>query len=598
MNIDYDSLIYFLQDIDKILIGKKVEVKNEFITTCDAQTNGKTITIDMPSITQKCRNESEALLMIKAVNYHELAHIKFTDYNKEDINKASEKVKERGGDRHDFFKMINIMEDGRIERLFAALYPKAKDYFIAKNIWRIRNHEYDFLTTAVRKSLIPKRLMKEMELMHYIDDEKKEKLMELFDKYTKEADKQKRLELAMEAYFLIKDDYDWFNAPQNEDIVSISKKGGGKKKEREIKRAIEKLREEEEKESEEEESEEGEGEGAEGESEGEGENKGERGGGSEGGSEERKERSEGGGKRGEGGEGESERESEEGEESEGAEESEWAKSLNNLIDALIEKTGEKKRESKDERDVNYHLVYLPELKLTKREEEAIKNIANAIKQIRAELRSGWQRCERSGRIDLRKAMKYKRNGDIKIFKKFKHDKERTSKMHYVLLIDTSDSMELGHSISRIYVASKTLSILVEAIERAKGECAVIRYSDDYTVLKRFNERWKRVYLKPNGTTYISGALKEAREMLKGKEYGCVIILTDGEWYDEDEAEKIIREMNKRGIETVLVGIGIGERHECKHFFTIDDSRNFASEFMRLMRKVVLKMAKELTIKAM
>ena len=594
MNIDYDSLIYFLQDIDKILIGKKVEVKNEFITTCDAQTNGKTITIDMPSITQKCRNESEALLMIKAVNYHELAHIKFTDYNKEDINKASEKVKERGGDRHDFFKMINIMEDGRIERLFAALYPKAKDYFIAKNIWRIRNHEYDFLTTAVRKGLVPKKLMKEMELMHYIDDEKKEKLLELFDKYTKEADKQKRINLAMEAYFLIKDDYDWFNAPQNEDNVSISKKGGGKKKEREIKRAIEKLREEEEKESEEEESEEEESEGAEGESEGGGENKGERG--------EESEENKGEGKRGEGGEGGSERESEgeseEGEESKEAEESEWAKSLNNLIDALIEKTGEKKRESKDERDVNYHLVYLPELKLTKKEEEVIKNIANAIKQIRAELRSGWQRCERSGRIDLRKAMKYKRNGDIKIFKKFKHDKERTSKMHYVLLIDTSDSMELGHSISRIYVASKTLSILVEAIERGGGKCAVIKYSHNHAVLKRFNEKWKRVYLRADGLTYVSGALKEAREMLKGKEYGCVIILTDGEWYDEGEAEKIIREMNKRGIETVLVGIGIGERHECKHFFTIDDSRNFASKFMRLMRKVVLKIAKELTIKAM
>ncbi len=590
MNIDFDSLIYFLQDIDKILIGKKVEVKNEFLTTCDAQTNMKTIKIDMPSITQKCRNESEALLMIKAVNYHELAHIKFTDYNKEDIDKASEKVKERGGNRYDFFKMLNIMEDGRIERLFAALYPKAKDYFIAKNIWRIRNHEYDFLTTAVRKGLVPKKLMKEMELMHYIDDEKKEKLLELFDKYTKEADKQKRINLAMEAYFLIKDDYNWFKAPENEDNVSISKKGGGKKKEREIKRAIEKLREEEEKESEEGENEGEEGEGAEGESEGEGEGEGERG--------EESEENKGEGKRGEGGEGESERESEGEGESEGAEESEWAKSLNNLIDALIEKTGEKGKESKDERDVNYHLAYLPELKLTKKEEEAIKNIANAIKQIRAELRSGWQRGERSGRIDLRKAMKYKRNGDIKIFKKFKHDKERTSKMHYVLLIDTSDSMELGHSISRIHVASKTLSILVEAIERAKGECAVIKYSDDHTVLKRFNEKWKRVYLRPHGNTYISGALKEAREMLKGKEYGCVIILTDGEWYDDDEAEKIIREMNKRGIETVLVGIGIGERHECKHFFTIYDSRNFAGEFMRLMRKVVLKMAKELTIKAM
>lgn len=48
----------------------------------------------------------------------------------------------------------------------------------------------------------------------------------------------------------------------------------------------------------------------------------------------------------------------------------------------------------------------------------------------------------------------------------------------------------------------------------------------------------------------------------------------------------------------MIGIGIGKRHECKHFFTVEDGYGFAFEFMRLMKKVVLKMAKELTRKAM
>ncbi|MHC1600013.1 MAG: vWA domain-containing protein [Candidatus Methanospirareceae archaeon] len=582
MNIDFDFFTRTLQDIDKILIGKKVEVKNEAMYTCDAATNLRTIKIDMCSITQKCRNISETTLMMKAVNYHELAHIKFTDYNDNDINEADEKVIAQGGCAREFFEMLNILEDGRVERLFAALYPKARDYFTAKNIWRVRNHEYDILTTSVRKGLIPRRLAREMELMSNIPDEKIKKFKEIADKYAKEIDKKRRIELAIEAYFLLKDDYDWLQGPQKEDNVKIGGGGSTRRREKETKLAIEKLEEEEESEggegeSEGEESEESEeSEGGEGVSEGEGEGEEE-------------------GERGGTGRGE-EREEEEEEEEE--EESEWRKSLNRLIDALIEKTGEGKKGRKGEREENINLKYLPPLTLTKREEEAIRSIASAIKQIRAELRSGWERGKRSGRVDLRKAMKFKKNGDIKIFKKFRHDKERSSKMHYVLLIDTSSSMANGFGMARITVASKTLSILVEAIERGGGECAVISYNSDYSVLKRFEEKWRRVYLHARSNTYISDALNEAMNMLRDKEYGCVIIITDGDWWDDEEAEKIIREANRRGIETVCIGIGMGERHECKHFFTVEDKSGFASEFMRLMKRVVLKMAKELTRKAM
>lgn len=594
MNIDFDSFTYFLQDINKILIGKKAEVKNERLYGCDAYTDLKTIKIDIGAVVKKCRNESEATLMLKAIDYHELAHIKFTDYSEEELDEACNKAVIEGGYDEDFMKILNIMEDGRIERLFTALYPKAKDYFIAKNIWRVRNKEYDYLRLLGRKGLIPKKLLKQAEKKSGIPKEKREKLAELFDKYAKESDRARRLEIAMEAYFLIKSDYNWKKETKEADKVNFRRKKATKKMEKEIKLAIKKLSEaesEEEGEKEEEEEEEG------GEGEGEKEGEKEQGeGGGEGEGEESEEEEEGEEEEGEGEEKGSEGSEEEGER--GGEPSEEEEELNKLIDTFIERTGEKRRRRKNGKEENYNLKYRPPLSLTKSEEEAIRSIASAIKKIRAELRSGWERGERSGRIDLRKAMKFKRNGDIKIFKKFKHDKERTSKMHYVILIDTSGSMATGYSIPRIHVASKTLSILVEAIERGGGECAVISYDDDFSILKKFEEEWRRVYLYTGGQTYIEKALREAMNMLKDKNYACIIIITDGEFWDAKEAEEIIREANRRGVETVMIGIGIGKRHECKHFFTVEDNSGFAFEFMRLMKKVVLKMAKELTRKAM
>jgi len=598
MNIDFDSFSYFLQDINKILIGKKAEVKNEILHGCDAHTNLKTIKIDMGAVVQKCRNESEATLMLKAIDYHELAHIKFTDYSEEELDEAFNKVVIEGGYDEDFMKMLNIMEDGRIERLFAALYPKAKDYFIAKNIWRVRNKEYDYLRLLGRKGLIPKKLLKQAEKKSGIPREKRKKLAELFDKYAKESDRARRLEIAKEAYFLIKSDYDWRKERKEDDKVNFRRKKATKKMEKEIKLAIKKLSEAEGEEGEEEEEKDEERRGSGKGEEGEGGERGEGGGSDEGeegeeGEEEEEEEEEGEGE----GSKEGEEEGEEGGEGGGKPTGE-EEELNKLIDAYIEKTGEKRGKKSNGKEENINLKYHPPLTLTASEESAIRSIASAIKRIRAELRSGWERGERSGRIDLRKAMKFKRNGDTKIFKKFKHDKERTSKMHYVILIDTSGSMATGYSIPRINVASKTLSILVEAIERGGGECAVISYDDDFAVLKKFEEEWRRVYLYTGGQTYIGGALMEAMNMLKDKEYACIIIITDGEFWDEEMAEKIIRAANKKGVETVMIGIGVGKRHECKHFFTVEDKSNFASEFMRLMKKVVLKMAKELTRKAM
>ncbi len=282
MNIDFESFTYFLQDINKILIGKKAEVKNEILHGCDAHTNLKTIKIDMGAVVQKCRNESEAMLMLKAIDYHELAHIKFTDYSEEELDEAFNKVVIEGGYDEDFMKMLNIMEDGRIERLFAALYPKAKDYFIAKNIWRVRNKEYDYLRLLGRKGLIPKKLLKQAEKKSGIPREKRKKLAELFDKYAKESDRARRLEIAKEAYFLIKSDYDRRKERKEDDNVNFRRKKATKKMEKEIKLAIKKLSEAEREEGEEEEEEDEERRGSGKGEEGEGGERGEGGGSDEG----------------------------------------------------------------------------------------------------------------------------------------------------------------------------------------------------------------------------------------------------------------------------------------------------------------------------
>ena len=190
MNIDFESFTYFLQDINKILIGKKAEVKNEILHGCDAHTNLKTIKIDMGAVVQKCRNESEATLMLKAIDYHELAHIRFTDYSEEELDEAFNKVVIEGGYDEDFMRMLNIMEDGRIERLFAALYPKAKDYFIAKNIWRVRNKEYEraielFGIETANEMFIARFRKEEREIV-------KETLTMIYSKYDGNGEKEEK----------------------------------------------------------------------------------------------------------------------------------------------------------------------------------------------------------------------------------------------------------------------------------------------------------------------------------------------------------------------------------------------------------------------
>ncbi|GAH44401.1 unnamed protein product [marine sediment metagenome] len=133
-----------LQKTDRILAEEeKISVENlENSTAMNspiacASPSKSSIFLNFDKIKKVINSPDNFLILSKGLNYHELAHILFTDFSERKVKKflyeKQDKLREKKQsipfNGTDFFKTLNIVEDCRIENLFYLEYPRAKYYF-------------------------------------------------------------------------------------------------------------------------------------------------------------------------------------------------------------------------------------------------------------------------------------------------------------------------------------------------------------------------------------------------------------------------------------------------------------------------------------
>ena len=169
--------------------------------------------------------------------------------------------------------------------------------------------------------------------------------------------------------------------------------------------------------------------------------------------------------------------------------------------------------------------------------------------------------QRSGRLDMRKLVRFKVNQDSRVFKKAKHIDFKSYSVAF--MTDCSGSM----NSERTFGAMSALVAMSETLEAIGVRYAVGFFADVFDIGKKFDEpRMNKRKLSLSGSqnggnTNPDGLIKELLEkqlVSEPTDKKIAIILTDGEWYGGHSG--MLRNFAKRNpnILVYVVGLCLGD----------------------------------------
>lgn len=174
--------------------------------------------------------------------------------------------------------------------------------------------------------------------------------------------------------------------------------------------------------------------------------------------------------------------------------------------------------------------------------------------------------DKKGKFDVRALMRAQHNPTLKVFKRYQPSLLDKTKVGVAVLLDSSSSISYNQFNTEI----KSSWVLSDTINRINNDSMVIEFSDSQKVIKPFFKKqgnWGRHF---SGGTNPLASLKIAFSNLKTLKFKenvnhlfCFII-TDGSWSYESDCDNIIKIMNRFGIETILVNVGVytKDKHNC------------------------------------
>ena len=488
------------------------------------------------------------MVAILAFNYHELAHA---------LHTRTQPPK----DKQHLKRIMNSIEDGRIETLFSTTYPKAKKMFAWATLRVIAKQKVaeQFILLYGRRSFLPKRVIDEFEeLMKQkygdADTEEVKKQIDIF----MTASAKEQINAAETVYNILNKKGGQNNVPEGgmggahgEVVEGHGPKSTGQPSDIDkeaMKEVLKRLKELAKK----------------GElTEGEGDVPTDL-------------PTEGEGKPGEG-KGEGEKPSKKPGDKAGKGEGEGIEDIFKQLDEELTqdtqdltKEAEKvieqiREENRDYEKATGRFHPSPPPPTTPEITGSILRLRTLLRKITDLLGATIVRNRRFGKLDVKSVMKVANTGGTAIFKKKRMDSRERAKITAVLLVDSSGSMS-GNKEQAARTAGWVLS---EAIEKNEGKVAVILYSDDNAyVTKKFRKpgNWREGL---GGGTNPSAALKLAHDLLMTPEekrhIRLLVNITDGQWSGVvGGSERWIEKMNKDGVETIEIGIDVVSNHGSRH----------------------------------
>jgi len=195
---------------------------------------------------------------------------------------------------------------------------------------------------------------------------------------------------------------------------------------------------------------------------------------------------------------------------------------------------------------------------------ASKSFGHELERLRADFDPAWERRTSSGRIN---PQRYMTGVDFdEVFDRWSEGRDDAVDIEAVILLDTSGSMS-----SHEQNAYESMWALKRSLDRINASCTVITYSSEARLLYDAEEKATST-VKNAGTGGGTNPLKAIRYSTKvlansSRAVKLLFTITDGEWSDAEECDKLIRKLRDGGVLTALAYIGgswDGESASNKH----------------------------------
>jgi len=195
---------------------------------------------------------------------------------------------------------------------------------------------------------------------------------------------------------------------------------------------------------------------------------------------------------------------------------------------------------------------------------ASKSFGVELERLRADFDPAWERRTSSGRIN---AQRYMTGADLdEVFDRWDEGRDDAVDIEAVILLDTSGSM--GSQATSAY---ESMWALKRALDKVGAGCTVVTFSYGAKLLYGNTELASNTmrFAGTGGGTSPLQALKYSTRVLADSSRAVKVLftITDGEWSDAEECDKLVKRLREGGVLTALAYIGgawDGESASDKH----------------------------------
>jgi hypothetical protein len=177
-----------------------------------------------------------------------------------------------------------------------------------------------------------------------------------------------------------------------------------------------------------------------------------------------------------------------------------------------------------------------------------RSFARELELIKADHDPGWLRKVDLGKLNVQR---YATGVEFdEAFDQWDLGREDAVDIEAIVLLDNSPSM--SWTINEAY---DSMWAIKRALDKINASTTVLTFSDTHEVLYSNDERasHRKRYAGTGGGTEPYDALRYAKYVLANsdKAIKIIIAITDGQWYDGDKSNTVLRELRRSGVITAL-----------------------------------------------
>ncbi len=233
---------------------------------------------------------------------------------------------------------------------------------------------------------------------------------------------------------------------------------------------------------------------------------------------------------------------------------------------------------------------------TKHMIEVKNRLEHGLKKMNNELVKGYVSGMKSGKINIKRFINRKNRADTKVFKKFKPDKIRQTKLLINLYVDGSASMH-----QQWKKALSTLWIINEAMNRDENKVMCYEFSNRFIRFKDYDNvltipRFLSGGTHPEHAILDSIPIIEKYKRKHGYKHVIDIIITDGSFCQRRNNDAIAQ-LNKLGHETILINVKSRdpECHNAKHMMYVDSFDVLADKLIKMFKVIKKNIIKKVRV---